>query len=304
MRIDSAAFSLNTLVFVQSFIKKIKPTYTYPVYVVLKTLPPATVETTDIVTQKAILHLNEWIGQYSLNGSPPIGMIGGTFDDPHAAFGGWRRAFDSSGYVYGDTPLPAPTHPTAYSPVYWGYDRDHLVPTDVITGLMYSVFGAPFTVAYDNGLFQFDMPAFDAIFAIFSGTYMLIPKKVPTVVDAIALGHAKTVTGGTVNEALFISRGMYPLDSPASLSLDVLVNSVVVDTVLVTVPAGTRDYITPIPIAALVLAINDSVEIQVHATADVPMPGGTKIFLALGHGTTWAYDTPLPAGTYYSPRLM
>lgn len=302
VRIDSAAFSLNTLAFVQSFIKKIKPTYTYPVYVVLKKLPPATVETTDEVTQTVTLHLNEWIGQYSFDGSPPIGMVGGTFDDPHAAFGGWRRAFDSGAYVYGDTPLAAPVYPTAASPVYWGYDRDHLVPTDVIVATLSSVYGAPFTVAYD-GLFQFDLPAFDALFGIFSGTYMLIPG-IPDHTNPIVLGPPKTVgAGGTLNEGVFISRGMYPFDSPVNISIDLVVNSVVVETIPLAIPAG-NDYITPIPFTPLVLAPGDVVEIHIYSAADIPMPGGTKLFLAIGHGSVWAFGTPLPAGTYYSPRLM
>ena len=299
VRIDSAAFSLNTLVFVKSFINRIKPTYTYPLYVVLYKVPDTTVDVNDDVFYTGHLSLNEWIGSFNYAGGP-FGFIGGFFDDPHAAFGGWRQAFDSDGIVYGDTPSPAPTYPTATSPIHWGYDREALSPCDVIVGTLSGVYGAPFNVAYD-GLFQMDMPAFDEMFGIFSGGY----SQIPTSATPIILGDPQIVgVGGTLNEGIFIFRGIYPLTAPTPVMVQVLVNNAPVMNIPLTLSAVYEDMY-PTPITPLVLNPGDVVKVLFWSTGSaIPLPGGAKIFVALGHGSTWAFDTLLPAGTYYSPRLM
>lgn len=298
VRVDSAAFSLNTLVFVKSFINRIKPTYTYPLYVVLKSLPATTIDITDDLVFHGRLAFNDWLGSFSYGSH--YGMVGGAFDDPHEAFGGTRQAFDSDAYVYGDQAISPPTHPVAAAPIHWGYDRELLTPMDVIVGTLSATYGAPFTVTYD-GLFQMDMPAFDALFGIFSGTYL----QIPTSASPITLGTPQTVGSiGDLNEGIFIFRGTYPLKVPVSVVVQILVNDAVVENIPLTISA-TYDDMYPIPLTSFSLAPGDVVKVLLWSTgSDVPIEGGAKFFVALGHGSVWAFDTPLSAGTYYSPRLM
>jgi hypothetical protein len=303
VRIASPTFSLSTLVYVKSFINRIKPTYTYPMYIVQLAQAPTTVDVTDSMLLHGNLRLNDWIGAFNFDGGP-FGMIGGNYDDPHAAFGGAKQAFDSDGYVHGNTAVAPPTFPIAAAPIHWGFDRGHLTPSDVIIGLLSMTHASAFHVTYD-GLFQMDMPAFDTLFGVFSRTEINLPA-IPPHTTPLILGPAQTVggSGGILNEAIFITRGMYPFLAATPILIDIVVNGTTVLTIPLTIPAG-YDYVTPLPLSAFNLLPGDTVEVHIYKSgSDVPMPGGTRFFVALGHGSVWAFDTLLPAGTYYSPRLM
>jgi hypothetical protein len=319
VRIDSAAFSLNTLVFVQSFIKRIKPTYTYPKYVVLKKLPDGTgPDIVDSLLFKGYLYLKDWPGSFSRadtifaypsSSGKLYGHLGGAFDDVRPAGGGRRGKFDSDEYDGTPTPGAAPTHPTATTPIHWGYDRTFLCPSDVIVGKMTLVTVAPFSPTFDS-IFSYDMPTFDTLFGVFSGTHTIIP----------STGYAKlgdpvvVAVGGNLNNGIFQFRSIYPLAAVTTVVIEVVVNNVVVKTINMAIPAA-YDYISALPIIPdIVLAPNDIVTVRLSkAASDLALPGGGRFYVALGHGSGWAYDggpggypapTPMPAGTYVAPRML
>lgn len=59
VRVDSAAFSLSSMLYVQTLILRLKPTYTYPLFVVRKAPRDATVSVTDSIGYKVGLYLHD-----------------------------------------------------------------------------------------------------------------------------------------------------------------------------------------------------------------------------------------------------
>ena len=89
VRVDSAAFNLNTLLFAIQFVKRIKPTYTFPVLTVRRTVDETTVDVGDDVVFKGRLSL--YAGSWFGSGKGQATM----FDQPHPSGGGWWNQFDS-----------------------------------------------------------------------------------------------------------------------------------------------------------------------------------------------------------------
>jgi len=306
VRVDSAAFSLDALLFAQSFVKKIKPTYTYPLFVVLKKLDgDTTVDVTDGVTMSGRLHINAWPCSFSID-SGPFGHLGGAYDDPRTAYGGWRGIFDGDNY-HGPVPTSpgvAAVYPTPVSPIHWGFDREKLAPMDVIWGVTSTTLGAPTPAAFD-GILSFDLPTFQHVFGTFGTTTLMIPA-IPPHTTKVQLGEPTASTGtGTISAAILQYHCIYPLGTSLALNIEVFLNGVLATPAIpLTLPAGSLYYTSAFPIAVSVTA-GDLLMIRLSTTgSDVPMPGGGRFFVALGDGTTWAFDSTIPAGTYRKPRMM
>jgi len=144
MRADIDVFNITNLMFAIDFVKKIKPHYTYPLFVVLKRLAPDLISLTDVVTMKGTKYLfdNPACAQLIFDAGS-----GGTyrFDDTDES-GIFNWAYDGS-----------PNIPAASSgkPEFL-YDKKRLGPEMYIVGIMTGPFaGGYFPMdwiwAFDDG---------------------------------------------------------------------------------------------------------------------------------------------------------
>lgn len=307
VRVDSEAFSLSALVFVKNFINRIKPTYTYPLYVVLKKFDKGTtVDITDEHAFSGTLYLNSWPCSFSNDGSI-WGHVGGMYEDARSAYGGWRSRFDSDLYSgpVSASPGAAPTYPTAITPVHWGFDREYLCPTDIIFGKLVTTYAAPFTPGFDF-LFSFDSVAFTNVYATME-TNVLELLAVPAVsaYGTLLYPPVSAVDTGTMNHLLMKFESVYDTVSSIPVVINIYLNTVFSSSLTVTVPSGVSVYSEIVNISIPVTSgdILD-VEVSTSGSSNVALPGGAKFFVSMGEGTHWAFDDTLPAGTYEKPVLL
>ena len=137
----SSTATLTALLFVRTFILRVKPTYTFPMFVVRHVIDKdagnTTVDTSDDVLMHGRLVLNDGSCFNEWNYATMI-------DDWRAAGGRVRNQLDSNA-----NPDDAdPTFPTADVPVAWGLDKNYLCPEDYIT--------ASWLLAHAGGVIQLD----------------------------------------------------------------------------------------------------------------------------------------------------
>ena len=119
---DIDAFNLTNLIFAIDFVKKIKPTYTFPLFIVLKNVGPDEINVTDTIEMTGTLHL---------------------YDDPACSaelLGGSHRWDDTDGS--GNFSHQYDTPP------YFGYDKLELCPDDEVTATMVATWAGG-AVPYD-----------------------------------------------------------------------------------------------------------------------------------------------------------
>lgn len=303
VRIDSKAFSLDTLLFVQSFIYKIKPAATTPVFVVQKKLDSTTVDVLDTIQKTGNLWINEWIGSFQID-LGPTGFTGGAFDVARSGGGGVRGRYDGDDYLGGGSPGNAATYPNPVSPIHWGYDREMLVPDDIIYGIISTVVVAPTDPIFD-GIYAWDLPLMDTIYGVFGVTILALPAVPPHTVE-VHLGPPQTVTTTTTIDAAVLEyRSVYPTSIPLTMSFGIYVNGTLAQTIPFTIPAGSSSFIHPLPASLTLPGGTPTLEVRVSSSSvDVPLPGGAQIFVTLGHGSLWAYDTPVAGSTYKKARMF
>jgi hypothetical protein len=107
VRADVDTFSLVNLLFAQDFVRKIKPSYTWPFFVMLKRLPVAEVDVTDKVLAKVTLSLSD---TFCSRFEPDSYRWDDTDESGH-----WTHIYDPS------TPPPA-----------WIHDTHRLCPEDTV----------------------------------------------------------------------------------------------------------------------------------------------------------------------------
>jgi hypothetical protein len=142
VRADIDVFSITNLVFAMDFVKKIKPHYDYPMWVVFKRLPGDTISVTDpdVLEKLGTLHLVDHptcAKQITDQGT------GGAyrFDDTDES-GNYNWAFDG-------VPHGAPSSKPEFL-----YDKKSLCPEERVVGIMSALWG--------GGIFPFDwLWAFD-----------------------------------------------------------------------------------------------------------------------------------------------
>jgi hypothetical protein len=125
VRVDSVAFGLSALLFVKSFISKVKPTYTLPLFVVRAGLTgerATEVNVTDTIELTGTLRLYDGACFDVAEGAATM------WDEPRAAKGGMRSQYDAN--VNPDD--AAPVYPTS-QPVSWGFDKKYLCPEEDLT---------------------------------------------------------------------------------------------------------------------------------------------------------------------------
>jgi len=174
IRADVDTFNLTNLIFAQDFVKKIKPAYTWPLFVMLKKLPTTEVDVADTITMKVKLALSDTFCSRIESGSY-------RWDDTDES-GNWTHQYDPV------TPPPA-----------WIHDTHRLCPDDLLWVAISYIHpgGAGWffdTIwSYDDGDTDGDLVSEDKV--PLSGPDSLSPAPYGPLVGVIT--HDAAVTAGT-----------------------------------------------------------------------------------------------------------
>lgn len=280
VRVDSPAFSLSTLLFVKSFILRVKPTYTYPLFIVLRKVDDTEVSTTDDLEYTGQLYLNDGACFDQTLGAATM------WDEPRPAGGGWRSQYDND--VYPDT---IPVYP-ASEPVQWGFDKKYLCPEDFVEGSVCIVWagGIP---TYDS-IFTFDTEVFQQDAYFFEDVNVAV---VPTDSSGIFLyDNPTTVTAnGTITDLLLTIVGG-PGEATPNYYVVIRKNLSDQAPILITV---TGDPFIHHATVSIPVTVGDFLSIRVFSAGgeDAHVAWST-ITAQLGISAVWSFDTPLAAGTY------
>jgi len=275
VRVDSAAFSLPTLLFVRNFILKIKPTYTYPFFLVRKEVGDTEVSITDVLHYKGTLRLED-------NVCTMFDGLGSTcYDDPRASGGGYWNQFDSDGMG------PPPVGPLSEI-VPWGFDKNYLCPGDgataleieTLAGLIPLPFDAPW--AYDQNL-QTDYQ-----------NLLIGPFVVPASPGLLILSDLSGYTGNLTKIHFIATFGPDARPIPG-YELVVHINTVPQTPVafVATFPDTTREFTIAVPVVPA-----DLIEVYLRPSSGGPFsPAWAAIFIAViadtGITPTFDYITPV-----------
>lgn len=285
-RVDSAAFSLSALMFVRSFVLRVKPTYTFPLFVVRTAVKDTEVSVLDTVTFKGKLILNDGACFNAWNYSTML-------DDYRAAGGGVRNQLDSNSNP-SDAP---PVFPTPDTEILWGLDKNYLCPEDYITCTWYYTHlgGA---VALDSG---FTLDSGNSLSFLFSAEPL-------TLVPAGTTGHTFVAsytasTSGTIQDIGLIVQGGLGPGGLGSYTLVVVVAGVP-HTVPVVIPAGGT--LSTISSLAIPVVAGDSIELRLVHGGGVDRTPTWTYFQAVVKYAPGAFqlDTGLAAGTYSGTRVL
>lgn len=143
VRVDSAAFNLSALMFVRDFTLRVKPNYTYPLFVVRAQVGDTEVSVIDEISYAATLILSDGA---CFNGTKGESTM---WDDYRAAGGGAHNRYDADF----DPSTSGPTYPTSQA-VTWGFDKNYLCPEDEVA-FSYCLTHPGGVVSFDGG-FAFD----------------------------------------------------------------------------------------------------------------------------------------------------
>lgn len=293
VRVDAAAFNLSAMLFVRIFILRIKPTYTYPLFIVLRKVDDTEVSTTDHVEMSGTLLLFDG-ACYQDNGLNTYG-VATMFDEPNSAGGGWKSKFDA------DPVSPDPTFPTEES-VIWGFDKNYLCPEDFIFASSCVTFAIDTLPSFDS-IFAWDMPVYS------TPAYSFEDSWVTHIHGALGLdlyppvGASSVVSanGTLTNVEIRIVGSLYP--SPASMVAILSVNGV-----FATSSPFTQDSVDPFIVNALVnvpVLIGDELTVRIAplGVGDIEV-FWESITVTFGQAVVWAYDVELPAATYCTYKTL
>jgi len=287
VRVSSNAFNLSALLFVQSFIRRIKPTYTFPLFVVEADIGETEVSVTDEITESGHLYLFEGAvtKPYALG-------VSTMFDDPRASFGGWRSQFDG-----GDDPNLTPVSPNPIYPVSFTYDKNYLAPEDAIYADFSYVLAAPTPADPTTMPFlQTGMLAATAVGAVFVASYHdALP------VAGYAIGTPRTVVANGTWNFVQIELEMLEVRSQ-NCNVIIKKNNVTVATIAISLAANSRTT-TTVSIAVTAGDIITASLVPIGALAPVPAHI-RKLMITTSSGVAWTLGVNLPAGTYWGYRLL
>lgn len=286
VRVDSAAFTLEALSLVRDFTLTIKPTYTYPIFVVSLTPERLDVGVEDTITYSGTLILND--GVCGLHGAP-------MFDD--ARSGGtdsWWNHFDTDD----DDLTPPPTFPTPDASIVWGYDTDLLCPEDTLSAIISFVLAVPTVVTFDTFLL-FDEDVTEA--ATFADSGPITIPAYPAVYLIPPSGTPTVASNGTVTSVRLIVTGGGPNGFDTDFELIVRVNGS--DAAVVPFDATPHAFVITDSLSIPVLS-GDTLALAIRIPALSPSPGARSPLWSLVSGQAvtdvgpWDFDDTLPAGTY------
>lgn len=299
VRVDSNAFNLSALLFVQSFINKIKPTYTLPRFIVGYDLrwKADSIDITDVQKFAGVLSLHDDISHRGRGHWMHL-------NDPNSAGGGWMGKLDS-GWPYVDAPT---SPPSASQPVVWGLDKSDLVPEDSIVALMEVMSDGTLVPSLDT-IWRVDTPLISQLQFVQDAASIDYIPAAGAVGDPVQIGEIEIYTGPSGHlfpGHLFEVVATGPSAEPLTLEVFCELNGVLVPSSVahVTIPAGADRYVellTP----SWSCATGDAVGFFVRSTgASFYLAGWYKILITVGHGYFWHLDTQVPAGSYSIGRLM
>lgn len=286
VRVDSAVFNLSAIMFMRSFILRIKPTYTFPRIVVRAQMTDLEVSVIDEISYNVKLSLFEGL-PLLIDASKKPGM--GTtpmLDDPWASRGGARSFIDGGkdGTI-------------GKYPVFWATDTKYLAPKDVVGGKVTSTWLVDFFPPLDS-IFMVDLPIYqDPVHAFAESYTKLVPSS-----GGAPLGDDQTVSAnGTMHKLSILIDGWGPPYAGAT-QFNVIINKNGTDhTTVLFVVALPLIYSTDINIP---VAIGDTLNVRIEAIGVDQQVDWKKVLVIIGEGTDWAYDVQLPAGTYSMYRMM
>jgi len=283
VRVDSAAFGLASLSFAQQFVRKIKPTYTLPMFVVAKDVGTAEINVTDNLTLKASLYLFDGVSTNGVLGQATM------IDEPNLSGGGYRSSLDQ-----GVAPTPTPVFPVS-QPVEWGSDRAVVCPIEYIDIVA--------CVAWAGGI-----PTLDSIFSIDQSVFKqdgLLTFNHSWLLNMPATGtqlYSPTVSAftGTLTRLSVMVRG--DVDGPFAFSLIVTINGVDQAPLSFTQVGG--DMFVETAVSYAVTAGNTvSVRVVPNSATNTPVYW-KRLAVKLGVGAPWSIDTALAADSYCAYREL
>jgi hypothetical protein len=285
MRVDSAAFDLQALLFARSFVLRIKPTYTYPVFVVLLSISDTDISVSDEVDLSGTLLIFDGA---CFDGTKGVATM---FDQPRPAGGGWRSQYDHNA-----DPLSPPTYPTPNYPIVWGFDKNYLCPEDFIIGTICTTFASPTVVTYDS-LFQFDVPVYTADMIYFSaGAQVLIPGAGLQVEGPVTVPSP----GGTINSLTLQVVIPHPT-TPNTYDLVIKKNGTTVETQAFTASSSVA---LTVPVSIVVVPGDVLTAFIVPTGLSDVAVAWDSVLVETGISVPWTFDDTLAAGTYCSFRVM
>ena len=285
VRVDSAAFSLSALMFVRSFILRVKPTYVYPMFIVRVKVGDTEVSVSDSVAYAATLILNDGA---CFNGTKGESTM---FDDYRSAGGGVHNRFDADS----DPATTGPTYPTAQA-VTWGYDKNYLCPEDEIA-FSYCLAHPGGAVKFDGG-FQFD--TFNSPSHHFNGTGIV---SIPAGPTGYTFAGSSTVTvTGSIQQLRLVVTGT--LGAGGLGDYEVVIRKNGVDSLVVPVTITASGVILQVA-AVLAVTATDTLICRIRpATGGARTPAWSYVSVTLFQtAIAFKYDTGLPAGDYCFTKL-
>jgi hypothetical protein len=281
VRVGSPAFNLPALLFAQQFVLRIKPTYTYPLFVVLVTLPDAEVVTTDLVELNGTLIINDG---GCFDGTLGVATM---FDQARPAFGGWRSQFDHNA-----NPLTPPTYPAPNYPIIWGFDKNYLCPEDAIVGTMCLTYASS-TMPTMDSIYSYDLPIYTLEAALFAdGAISDVVANPP----GLQIGLPATIAAPGAMNTVSIELQASDVGTPNTYNLVLDKNGTPAATVPFTLTPGGFNLAATISLPVLA---GDILTCFVQSTGSSNVEVlWSGILVTVGQAVSWAYDTPVPAGTY------
>lgn len=279
VRVDSAAFSLSSMMFVRSFILRVKPTYVFPLFIVRAQVGDTEVSVSDELSYAATLILNDGACFDGNKGESTM------FDDYRSAGGGVRNKFDTDF----DPATALPTYPTSQD-VTWGFDKNYLCPEDELT-LSYCLTHPGGVVPFDGG-FQFD--ATNSPSHHFTGTGIAAVPAGPAGYSFAGTSNV-TVTGSIQQLRLVVSGTLGP--DPGNYEIVIEKNNVDSLTVPVTItPSGVILQVA----AVLAVTSGDTVECRIRpASGGARAPVWSYVSVTLFQTPiAFEFDDGIPAGDY------
>lgn len=302
VRVDSAAFNLPALLFVKSFILRVKPTYQYPLFVVLNAVrEDAEVSTTDEITTTGTLLLFDagYLSDpgyvvdpetFDIEESSSVYGTATMYDQPRTAGGGWRNRFDSN-----TDPDSTPVEGVADA-VSWAYDKNYLSPKDSIIMKCSHVIVADAPPPHDS---IFDLGS--QVYSADNSSYAFIHGYVSHFHEKELLVFEKqTVDAQTYTHIEAGAHGanlVLPLDFTYSIWKRPSAGTVFTEEVRITDDSNT-----------ISLALADGDEIYATIEAEDPEANFGKlfdsVFVILSTPVEYNFVDNLPAGTYYAYRII
>lgn len=323
VRVQSAAFNLASLLFTRNFILRIKPAYTFPLFLVQVDIQDTEIEVFDEIHYTGTLSLFElsW-SEFLYDGSVPKVGSATMMDQPDPSPGDMASpggpVAPPAGFLSGhivnavdtgsDPTQPYPSYSTSDLDVTWGMDRQYIRPEVLSYGVVSMAIGA--------GPMPFDSPIFPPAEFVISGEHHVWGMKfltaVPVAGHVLRDDEAVAATIAATGVAIYL-KGI-PTTGSTAMRLQISVNAVLeADLPFVHTTDGETIAWGPHPSANVLpssFTINPGDVVDVRVVPDGPDP--LKPFLhavlvTIAEAVGWWLDMgapgghpPLPPGTYYS----